>query len=240
LPTSTCRRVLALAQILVQVRVQVLARAQVLAHNYLSASTCRQALATRTWRLLVSCRSPLVLRSAFGTLAHKIGGLRTTRAKPTSRSQDREAKAARARSREALSYLAAASGRASTSTCASTCASTGTCPQVIVGKSWSASTCTRAHTCTSTCASTCASTSNCPQVFVGNYSSAKTCHKYLPTPRGLTTRTAFRFPSSGSQDRGLENHAEVYITKPRWRGHGREDKLAGGPLLSRGGIWAHK
>jgi hypothetical protein len=134
LPANTCRRVRALAQKLVQVRVQVLARAQVLAHKYVSASTSRQVLATRTWRLLVSCRSPRVPRSAFGTLAHKIGGLGTTRAKSTSRSQDREAKAARAISRDALSYLAAAPGRASTSTCASTCASIGTCPQVIVGK----------------------------------------------------------------------------------------------------------
>ncbi len=61
-------------------------------------------------------------------------------------------------------------------------------------------------------------TSTYRQVLVGKYLSARTCHKYLPTSRGLSspTRTAFQIPSSGSQDRELENHArEVNITKPR-------------------------
>jgi hypothetical protein len=109
------------AQVLAQVLVQVLARAQVLAHKYLSASSCRQIVTLA--QVLVQVRVQVLARA-----------------------------------------------------------------QLIL------------------------------HVRVGKYLSAKTCRNYLPTPRGLsfTTRTAFRIPSSGSQDGELGNHArEVNITKPR-------------------------
>jgi hypothetical protein len=172
LPTSTCVQVLALALVLAQVRVQVLARAQVLADKYLPTITCRQLLVLT--QVLAHVRVQVLVRSyaaardsrevALAALA-SLSWLREVDFPsliprlPILRARARTAERSTSCEREATRSRQVLVAR--------------TCRQILADKYLWASTCVRGSTCTGTC------TSTCRQLLADNYLPTCTCRQLL-------------------------------------------------------------